>query len=113
MNPALEQIQYNFEVKPDNLYPKLGMQSLNKYGYTTFMPMFFLQRSETLSQSIVDKYFGMIHTVLTVILVAQIVGYVLFGIFFILLVVYIWKKHRKQKINGLSEKGQSLIIGKN
>ena len=110
---ALEQIQYNFEVKPDNLYPKLGMQSLNKYGYTTFMPMFFLQRSETLSQSIVDKYFGMIHTVLTVILVAQIVGYVLFGIFFILLVVYIWKKHRKQKINGLSEKGQSLIIGKN
>ena len=107
---AMEQIQYNIELKPDNLYPKLGLDNLNNYGYRTYMPMFFLQRSETLSQHVVDKYFGMIHTVLTVILVAQIVGYVLAGILFIVLCVYIWKRHRKQKIDNSSETGQSIRL---
>ena len=110
---AMEQIQYNTELKPDNLYPNLGLESLKKYGYRTYMPMFFLQRSETLTQHIVNELFGMIHTILTVILVAQIVGYVLAGILFIIVCVYIWKRHRKLKVeyNAESERGQSLMIG--
>lgn len=107
---ANEQIQYNVELKPDMLYPKLGAYNLNKYGYNTYMPMFFLQRYETLSQHICDKFFGIVHVIFTVILVAQIVGYVLAGILIILLGVYIWKRHRQARIYSESEKGQSLII---
>lgn len=107
---AIEQIQYNVELKADNLYPKLGSENFNKYGKHTYMPMFFLQRTELLSQHTVDKYFGMIHTVLTVILVAQIVGYVLAGILFIIVCVYIWKRHRRQKVNSDSEAGQSIRL---
>jgi hypothetical protein len=107
---AMEQLQYNAELKPDMLYPKLGLYNLKEYGFNTYMPMFFLQRYEILSQHICDKYFGVIHVVLTVILVAQIVGYVLAGIFVILLAVYIWRRHRKAKIDSESEHGQSLMI---
>ena len=107
---ANEQIQYNLELKPDMLYPKLGLYNLKEFGYNTYMPLFFIQRYEILSQSICDKFFGIIHVVLTVILVAQIVGYVLAGIFVIILAVYIWRRHRKAKIDNESERGQSLMI---
>lgn len=107
---ANEQLQYNAELKPDMLYPKLGAYNLNEFGYNTYMPMFFLQRYETLSQHICDKFFGIVHVILTVILVAQIVGYVLAGILIILLGIYIWRRHRRIRIYRDSEKGQSLVI---
>ncbi|OMJ81138.1 hypothetical protein SteCoe_18453 [Stentor coeruleus] len=107
---VMEQLQYNFELKPDNLYPKLGLYNLQTYGYRTYMPFFFVQRYERLSQHIVDKYFGLIHTVLTVMLAAQIAGYILAGILLILLIIYIWNRKRKARIDSESERGQSLVI---
>jgi multisubunit Na+/H+ antiporter MnhB subunit len=74
------------------------------------MPFFFVQRYTKLSQHFVDKYFSIIHTVLTVMLVAQVAGYVLAGILLILLVIYIWTRKRKLRIDRESERGNSLMV---
>ncbi|OMJ92299.1 hypothetical protein SteCoe_4959 [Stentor coeruleus] len=107
---SIEQFQYNFELKPDNLYPKLGLYNMKRYGRRTYMPFFYMQRYQKLSQHIVDKYFGIIHTILTVSLIAQIVGFTLSGILLVLLIIYIWVRRRKVRIALESEKGYSLLI---
>lgn len=108
---ALEQLQYNFELVPDNLYPRLGLNNLRKYGYRTYLPFFYLQRSETLIQHIVDKYFDNIHTILLVIYICVIVGYTLGGILFIAFVGYVYYRYRKHKALSIviTETGHSLI----
>lgn len=105
------QIQFNYELKPDMLYPKLGAYNLEKYGYKTYMPVFFVNRNVKLSEHTLNKYMGVIHTVLTLILVSQIVGYTLAGILFILLGVYVFIRYkRRRRLVKESQLGQSLTI---
>ncbi|OMJ76634.1 hypothetical protein SteCoe_23978 [Stentor coeruleus] len=107
---SIQQFQYNFELKPDSLYPKLGFYNMKRYGFRTYMPFFYMQRYQKLSQHIVDKYFGIIHTILTVNLVSQIVGYTLTGILLVSLIAFIWIRRRKIRIAMERENGYPLLI---
>ena len=112
---GFQQLQFSTELKPDNLYPKLGLQNLKTYGYKTYMPMFFLQRHMVLSQYIVDEYFGVIHTILKLILGLQICGYVIGGSLLIIFCMYAWKRYKirkMQKTRSESEgnSGQPLVL---
>lgn len=104
------QMQFNYELKPDMLYPKLGAFNLEKYGYNTYMPVFFVNRHTNLSKHICDKYFGVIHVIETVMLVGQIVGYTLAGILLIVLGLYLWRRYKKRILVKDTSLGQSLQI---
>jgi len=86
-----EQLQYNAELKPDALYPNLGKQSLEKYGYKTYMPMFFMMKTEEYDQHIVDKYWGDIKMALLIIELCQIIGYTSGALLFAILGLYVLK----------------------
>lgn len=88
----IEQLMYSAELKPDALYPNLGRQSLENYGYKTYMPMFYMAKTEEFDQHIVDKYFGAIKTALMIMNLAEIVGFTVGGVFFAALGLYILKR---------------------
>jgi hypothetical protein len=70
-----ELLQFNAELKPDALYPNLGLFTLQNTGYKTYMPVFYVEKSQTYSDSIIDEYYGSIKDVELINLLAQIIGF--------------------------------------
>ena len=93
-----EQLQYNAYLQPDALYPYLGQQKYQETGYQTYMPSFFMAKTEEFSQEIVDDKFGAIKTANGIKVVIQVIGYTLGGILLIALVLYQFKLRKERKM---------------
>jgi len=78
-----EKMQINAELKPDALFPNLGLKGLQSIGYRTYMPTFFMEKIFTYSDHTIVKYYGPIKVVLHIVKWTQIVGYTLGALFFV------------------------------
>ena len=102
-------IMYAGEIKPDILYPYLGLQNLQNFGYKTYLPFVTYERHVHIPHHKIDDKLGMLKTVPKVKLAGQIVGYSLAGIFLILGIWLCWRR-RKNHVMANSPEAQSLVI---
>jgi CD36 family len=86
------QIQFNAELKSDALFPLLGLDNLNKFGYKTYMPVLFDQRTSLISQHCIDEYLQPIKTALLLEQIGLIVGTTLGSLMFVVIGLYYLKK---------------------
>lgn len=75
-----EQIMICAELKPDILYPNLGLKTLQSTGYRTYMPSFFEYKDFSYTDAQLQENFGQIKTVLAIHLWIQVIGYTLGGV---------------------------------
>ena len=78
-----EKIQFNAELKPDALFPNLGLKGLQSVGYRTYLPTFFMEKIFAYSDHTIKKYYDPIKVVLHIIKWTQIVGYTVGALFVI------------------------------
>lgn len=109
-----EQIQINAELKPDILYPNLGLPTLQTTGYRTYMPSFFMYKDFSYDNKQLDQNFGQIKTVLAIHLWIQVVGYTLGGLILVGVAsvwLYFYCKRRRQRLRSkLETDSESTIL---
>lgn len=96
-----ELLQFNSELKPDALYPNLGLITLQNTGYRTYMPVFYVEKSQTYSDHIFEKYYGSIKDAELINMLAEIIGYTLGSLLIVIwlgymLSLYIDKRRREK-----------------
>ena len=110
----IQQLQFNVELKGDALFPNLGRQNYDQFGYNTYMPMLFTQRSGYLSADESDNLFGPLNIALTLSTVAFVSGIVIGVLIFLGLGCYFLRKRivanrlKNQSIKG--EQKQLLLL---
>lgn len=104
-----EYVQYNLEIKPDILYPNLGLDNLKEFGYHTYLPFMILDRHVDIPKSELDKNLGMLKTVKKIELGGLIVGYTLAGIFSIFGGIVLWRRRKAKKVELNQESTNAAI----
>ena len=111
-----EKMQVNAELKPDALFPNLGLKGLQSIGYRTYMPTFFMEKIFAYSDHTIVKYYGPIKVVLHIVKWTQIVGYTLGALFVVcvlgvFLKAYINKRRERRGEVSSSDKEEDSRAG--
>jgi|Transcript_8456 hypothetical protein len=83
-----EKLMFLTEMRPDTIFNKLSLQSLSKFGYITYQPIFYLDKIEEFTEHTANKYYGSIKDVLLINKIAAIVGYLLGSVLIVALIMY-------------------------
>ena len=110
-----ELLQFNLEVKPDILYPKLGLQNLQNYGYHTYLPLLVLNRYVDIPQHTLDNKIGVIKLIPKIKLAGMIIGYAFAGVFLLISGYILWRRRRARRmVNSLPKEinAESTLLRK-
>ena len=99
-----ELLQFNLELKPDILYPNLGLKNLQKYGRHTYLPLLILNRFVDIPQHELDKHLGLLKVVDTMKLVGMIIGYTLAGLLAVIGGVIVWRRRKARVVKQSEER---------
>lgn len=110
----VEQLQFNAELKADAMFPLLGSSNLQKFGYNTYMPVMFSQRSGLISEHITEKFFGPLKIALLlqkITLIAGVtIGVLIFASLFLCYLRMKILKKRKIKLELTSQTKHHLLL---